>query len=370
MADNGTADIVDVTEFKWERGPLNESAHTSSEDFVVRGVLQRAEAKNQNGRIYPKRILKREAERYRKERINERRAYGELDHPECFWGRTKMLTASGWTPISDVREGEMCMTLDTDTGNAEMQPVQRKVDEEYTGEMYRIKSRYIDTKVTPNHRFWILPRKDRKDQTGKFVTARALYENREKYTKWRIPNAAPDQNSADSVALERDAGISLDVSTKIEKAKHEPTVHCVTVDNGVFYAMDGGKPFWTGNSSEVELKHVSHVINSIEWRGNDLIGEVQVLPTPMGNILRTLMEQNLNVGISSRGMGSVKQMRDGSIMVGDDFELIAWDFVSNPSTHGAFMEQINESARPGGRSWTGVESIAQEIITEFTGSYV
>jgi hypothetical protein len=68
------------------------------------------------------------------------------------------------------------------------------------------------------------------------------------------------------------------------------------------------------------------------------MGAVQVLDTPSGKILKELFKAGITLGISSRGLGSVKELRsEGVVEVQDDFELICWDFVSNPSTHGAFM---------------------------------
>jgi hypothetical protein len=149
--------------------------------FVVQGVLQRAGAKNQNGRVYPKPILHRECVRYQKEYIDQHRALGELDHPE---------------------------------------------------------------------------------------------------------------------------------------------------------------------SSVVNLNNVSHNVLKIWWDGDDLKGAVQILDTPSGNILKSLFKAGITLGISSRGLGSVKELRnEGVVEVQEDFELICWDFVSNPSTHGAFMRptRMNES---------------------------
>ena len=100
-------------------------------------------------------------------------------------------------------------------------------------------------------------------------------------------------------------------------------------------------------SSVVNLNNVSHNILKIRWGGADLMGTVQVLDTPSGKILKTLFKEGITLGISSRGLGSVKELyKEGTVEVQDDFELIAWDFVSNPSTHGAFMRpsKMNESA--------------------------
>jgi len=92
------------------------------------------------------------------------------------------------------------------------------------------------------------------------------------------------------------------------------------------------------DSSVVSLKNVSHIVTEMHWEGKDLIGSCQILPTPSGNILKELLRSGVKLGISSRGLGTVNEQSDGTIMVQEDFELIAFDFVSNPSTHGAFMQ--------------------------------
>ena len=165
--------IVDYLPFEVKPEQINESMKENSGKLIVKGVLQRAEAKNQNGRIYPREILEREAEKYSKEFISQRRAMGELDHPE---------------------------------------------------------------------------------------------------------------------------------------------------------------------SSVVNLQNVSHNVKEMHWEGDNLLGTVEVLGTPSGNILKELFKSGIKLGISSRGMGSVESVNEnGAQEVQDDFELIAFDFVSNPSTHGAFM---------------------------------
>ena len=175
--------IVEYMPFK-PVGSLTESsgaAYGIPGGFVVQGVLQRAGAKNQNGRVYPRQILERECHRYQKEYIDQHRALGELDHPD---------------------------------------------------------------------------------------------------------------------------------------------------------------------SSIVNLNNVSHNVLKIWWNGDDLMGAVQILETPSGKILKELFKAGITLGISSRGLGSVKELRsEGVVEVQDDFELICWDFVSNPSTHGAFMRptSMNES---------------------------
>ena len=171
--------IVDYLPFEVEPKQITESMHTNGGKLIVRGVLQRAEAKNQNGRIYPREILVREAKKYTKDFIKQLRAIGELEHPE---------------------------------------------------------------------------------------------------------------------------------------------------------------------SSVVNLSNVSHNIKEMNWEGNNLLGTVEVLSTPSGNILKELFKSGIKLGISSRGMGSVETIKEDDVQqVGNDFELIAFDFVSNPSTHGAFMYPVNES---------------------------
>ena len=197
--------IVDYLPFQITPEQINESIKENNGKLVVRGVLQRAEAKNQNGRIYPRETLVREAKKYMKEFVNEKRAMGELDHPE---------------------------------------------------------------------------------------------------------------------------------------------------------------------SSVVNLQNVSHNITEMHWEGDNLLGTVEVVGTPSGNILKELFKAGIKLGISSRGMGSVETVNedgDQVVKVQPDFELIAFDFVSNPSTHGAFMYPMNESVdnTQQGRTcgdYCKVESIINDIM--------
>ena len=196
--------LVDYTVFEVSPKQINESLTQNNGKLVVSGVLQRAEAKNQNGRVYPMETLVREAKKYSDTFIKERRALGELDHPD---------------------------------------------------------------------------------------------------------------------------------------------------------------------SSVVNLNNVSHNVLDMDWKGNDLVGTVEVLSTPSGNILKELFKSGIRLGISSRGMGSVKEvMREGdsTLQVQPDFELVAFDFVSNPSTHGAFLSPVNESKGSASvNKFAGVERIITDIITEF-----
>jgi len=200
--------IVDYLPFEVRPEQITESMKENDGKLVVRGVLQRAEAKNQNGRIYPKDVLMRESKKYLKEFISQHRAMGELDHPE---------------------------------------------------------------------------------------------------------------------------------------------------------------------SSVVNLQNVSHNVKEMHWEGDNLLGTVEVLGTPSGNILKELFKSGIKLGISSRGMGSVETVSEGgeqSQEVQPDFELIAFDFVSNPSTHGAFMHPMHEGVNndieiPAGRAcgdYCKVEAVINDIM--------
>ena len=177
--------IVDYIPFSITPTQINEALKENNGKLVVKGVLQRAEAKNQNGRVYPREILVREAKKYDENFVKQNRALGELDHPD---------------------------------------------------------------------------------------------------------------------------------------------------------------------SSVVNLQNVSHNVKDMHFEGDNLVGTVEILTTPSGNILKELFQNGIKLGISSRGLGSVepvneKNGEDGTVEVQPDFELIAFDFVSNPSTHGAFMRPVNESVQ-------------------------
>jgi|TARA_B110000444_G_scaffold260382_1_gene307085 hypothetical protein len=124
-------------------------------------------------------------------------------------------------------------------------------------------------------------------------------------------------------------------------------------------------------ASVVNLQNVSHNVKDVWWEGDDVMGRVEILGTPSGNILKELLKAGITLGISSRGMGSVKQVDEATVQVEDDFELICWDFVSNPSTHGAFMKPVNEGILAEGKiaqsNKSKVDKIIRDILCEMTG---
>jgi hypothetical protein len=122
------------------------------------------------------------------------------------------------------------------------------------------------------------------------------------------------------------------------------------------------------DSTVINLNNVCLNMTDVWWEGDDVIGRMEILDTPSGNIVKNLLAAGITIGISSRGMGSVKESR-GAVEVQDDFEILCWDIVSNPSTHGAFVSptQLNESAQAVLNKYNRVESLIHNIICDNTG---
>jgi len=114
-------------------------------------------------------------------------------------------------------------------------------------------------------------------------------------------------------------------------------------------------------SSVINLKNVSHNIKDMWWDGDQVMGKIEILPTPSGNILKALLENNITVGVSSRGMGSLED-RNGVLEVQDDFELLCWDFVSTPSNPGSYMHVIKEGIEQTINPYQNVNNIVREIL--------
>lgn len=125
-------------------------------------------------------------------------------------------------------------------------------------------------------------------------------------------------------------------------------------------------------SSVINLKNVSHNVSECHWDGEDVVGTIELLTTPSGNIARELIKNNVRLGISSRGLGSVKQIAENTVEVQEDFELLCFDLVSSPSTRGAFMN-LNESVNhqpttsdcgKGINQYRKIENIIRDILIE------
>ena len=112
----------------------------------------------------------------------------------------------------------------------------------------------------------------------------------------------------------------------------------------------------------INLDRVSHKIISLEQKGNDFIGKAQILSTPMGKIAESLLKEGVCLGVSSRGIGSLRQTREGYSEVGEDFMLAtAADIVADPSAPDAFVQGIME-----GKEWVWEGGILREQLAERT----
>jgi hypothetical protein len=129
------------------------------------------------------------------------------------------------------------------------------------------------------------------------------------------------------------------------------------------------------DSSQINLKNVSHNVCEISWNGNDLVGTIEILTTPNGNIARELIKNNVRLGISSRGLGSVLPINENTVEVQDDFELLCFDLVSSPSTRGAYMNMTEGIIKEGANQpivadrksldkYLQIETIMRDILTE------
>lgn len=126
---------------------------------------------------------------------------------------------------------------------------------------------------------------------------------------------------------------------EISEVEYNDKVYCVQVDNGNFYMRNKNSvSFWTGNCPEINPDRIAILTESLEWRGNDLYGKAKVLDTPMGQILKTLVKEG-KMGISSRGLGTVDE---NSGYVNEDYNLITWDVVVDPSNHPSWVNGIYE----------------------------
>jgi len=114
-------------------------------------------------------------------------------------------------------------------------------------------------------------------------------------------------------------------------------------------------------STVINLKNVCHNIKDIWWNGDHIMGKIEILPTPSGNILQALIASGITVGVSSRGMGSVKQMGE-TLEVQDDFELLCWDFVSTPSNPGSWMTPLHESLNKTSKDYNKANEIIRDIL--------
>ena len=111
----------------------------------------------------------------------------------------------------------------------------------------------------------------------------------------------------------------------------------------------------------VNLRNVCANVTKIDMNGDSVVGDMQILSTPAGNIVRELVKNNIRLGVSSRGVGSVKNVNEDTLEVQEDYSLICFDVVSNPSTPGAF---INESLEPIPQLVVNIDSLIYDFLAE------
>ena len=116
--------------------------------------------------------------------------------------------------------------------------------------------------------------------------------------------------------------------------------------------------------SVVNLKNASHMVTNVWWDGKNVMGKVKVLDTPSGNILKSLVNNGVMLGISSRGLGSVHEDNNGNTIVEDDFQLICFDFVSEPSTTGAYMSLSENKQREIFTKADRINRLLNDIVDE------
>jgi len=122
------------------------------------------------------------------------------------------------------------------------------------------------------------------------------------------------------------------------------------------------------DSNVVNLKNVSHNIVNIYWKGDDVMGDIEILDGdefPAGRIAAGLLRRGIPVGISSRGMGSVQESHDGTVVVNDDFKLLTFDLVSFESTQGANLTLKEGYEMP--QSFQNIDTIIKDLICNNTG---
>jgi hypothetical protein len=117
--------------------------------------------------------------------------------------------------------------------------------------------------------------------------------------------------------------------------------------------------------SVINLKNASHLVTDVWWDNKSVMGKVKVLDTPSGKVLKSLVQSGVKLGISSRGMGSVTESA-GQTMVEDDFQLICFDFVSEPSTPNAFM--MREAKEFNNRVFTKADRI-NRVLNDILGDF-
>lgn len=299
--------------------------------FIVDAVFQKYGIKNANGRIYPEEVLKKQVELYQ-QRIAEHRAYGECYKPDVL-----ILTENGWKKLREVTVGENILTLNTKTNEIEIKPILRVIEKDFDGELINLKGRNIDESVTPNHKF---PIYNIDNIFDKFMTASEIVD----IDKTDVYIPFSKENLSEGIYLDKRF-------LNLSKEQYNGKVMCVEVENHTWYVMSNGKAHWTGNcnhpaESTIDLGRISHNIIELHWEGRTLVGKMELnisegfrrngICSTLGDTVANLLLNGYKIGVSSRGVGSVEN-KLGSYIVSSDYQLLAWDVVSDPSTNNAYI---------------------------------
>jgi len=200
---------------------LIKEAIQNEKEFILTGIIQKADTVNANGRIYPRDILEREIENYKKI-VQEKRAWGE-----CVEEGSKILTLDGWKDFRDISETEQIYTLNVENKQMEIQAITRKIARKNTdGYVYHFKNRNLDIRVTSKHKFVLV------NKYGKtiFTTAEEIYNNRKKYSKCYIPKTAGWQTPEGSQEYFTLSGVDKDSWTKMRHDLRERYSHDLRID--------------------------------------------------------------------------------------------------------------------------------------------
>lgn len=188
--------------------------------LYIEGIFCQAEERNRNGRVYPLQVLNNAINYYIENFINKKRAVGELGHP-CLSGDAKLLSVKeGWKHIKDCTENELVYTLNPDTKEIEVKPINKVVINHHKGIIYNLKNRGINTKITPNHRFLIYNSKNKSQY--KFITAQEIFEDLNSdnsLSKWFIPKSSLGivaSNSPENYVIPKSKTIKI-INEKTEK---------------------------------------------------------------------------------------------------------------------------------------------------------
>ena len=304
--------------------------------FIVNAVFQKFGVKNANGRIYPEEVLKKEVEKYQ-QAIVEKRAYGE-----CYTPEVNVLTENGWKQMKDIKEGDNILTLNTSLNIFEYKPVLRKIEYDYKGIMYRVKTEKINDLVTPNHEYPIY----KHDKFDKFISVSEMYILDEVFT---LPSSKEDILDNQILFSKKDITIE----------DYDGVVMCVEVENHTFYEESNGFEHWTKNcnhpdSTAIDVGRICLNIIELHWEGRTLVGQMEIPITEafrrtgaitcLADQVAHFLLSGLKLGVSSRGIGNVEQKYGSTIFT--EYELICWDLVSQPSTPGAWIGDSIEELQP------------------------